>query len=253
VRAPRPSVAGLRRFAPSLRSVVVGLGLLAVAVGSYALLRQSSAFAITRIEVAGAPAPVRAQVRHAAAADLGTNLLALDGAALIRRIEALPTVVSARYDRAFPHSLHVAVLPETPVAVVHRGRGTWLVSARARVIARIPTGTEGALPRVWVPRATVVGLGGFLAPRGGATAVRTAALATRFPARIATIGFAHGEIVFRLHSGLELRLGAPVDVRLKLAIARRALAQLPAGATYVDVSVPGRPVAGTNTQLSGGA
>jgi hypothetical protein len=51
---------------------------------------------------------------------------------------------------------------------------------------------------------------------------------------------------------VELRLGDPTDVRLKLAIARRALAQLPPGATYLDVSVPGRPVAGAdNPQLSG--
>ena len=62
---------------------------------------------------------------------------------------------------------------------------------------------------------------------------------------------AHDALVFRLRSGLELRLGAPTDVRLKLAIARRALRALPAGATYVDVSVPGRPVAGTDPQLSG--
>src|SRR6185437_5582471 len=104
-RARRPSAANLRRFAPSLRSVVVGLGLLAVAIGFYALLRQSSAFAITHIEVAGAPAPIRADVKGAAAADVGTNLLALNGAELIRRIESLSTVVSARYDRAFPHTL----------------------------------------------------------------------------------------------------------------------------------------------------
>jgi hypothetical protein len=57
--------------------------------------------------------------------------------------------------------------------------------------------------------------------------------------------------VFHLRSGLELRLGDPTDVRLKLAIARRALAALPTGATYVDVSVPERPVAGMdNPQLS---
>jgi len=48
-------------------------------------------------------------------------------------------------------------------------------------------------------------------------------------------------------------LGEPTDVRLKLAIARRALARLPAGAAYVDVSVPERPVAGPdNPQLSSG-
>ena len=243
----------MRRLAPSLRSIVVGLGLLAVAIGMYALLRQSSAFAIERIDVAGAPAPIRKEARRAAASDRGTNLLALDGAALLRRIEALPTIVSARYDRAFPHTLKIIVVPETPVAVLHRGRSTWLVSARTRVIARIPPGSRGGLPRIWVPRATSLTVGGFLSPAGGGTATRSAALALRFPARISTVAFVHREIVFHLHSGLELRFGAPTDIRLKLAIARRALAQLPAGTTYVDVSVPGRPVAGSNAQVSGGA
>ena len=44
--------------------------------------------------------------------------------------------------------------------------------------------------------------------------------------------------------GLELRLGEPTDIRLKLAVARRALRRLPTGTRYLDVSVPGRPVAG---------
>ena len=182
---------------------------------------------------------------------LGTNLLALDGRALERRAEALPTVVSVSYDRAFPHTLRIRVVPERTVAVLHRGTETWLVSARGRVVERVPTGTDPALARIWVPRKADVEVGAFLPPEGGGTAARTLAAASRFPARIATVSLAHGELVFRLHSGLELRLGDPNDVRLKLAIARQALAQLPAGATYVDVSVPGRPVAGSdNPQLS---
>jgi hypothetical protein len=73
----------------------------------------------------------------------------------------------------------------------------------------------------------------------------------RFPARVKTVSLVRGELAFNLRSGLELRLGDPTDVRLKLAIARRALEQLPSGVTYLDVSVPGRPVAGsTNPQLS---
>ena len=60
-------------------------------------------------------------------------------------------------------------------------------------------------------------------------------------------------LVFRLRNGLELRLGDPTDIRLKLAIARAAMRRMPTGTVYVDVSVPGRPVAGNNSQVSGGA
>jgi cell division septal protein FtsQ len=242
----------LARLAPSRRSVAVGFGLIAIAAGAYWAARESSGFSVGRIEVDGAPADVRTQVRRALAPLMGTSLLALDGAALVRRVEALPTVRSVAYDRGFPHTLRVHVVPEVPVAVLHRGRETWLVSARGRVISRIPNLTFGALARVWVPRASDVAAGLFLAPDAGGVAAQTLALATRFPARIATASLLQGRLVFRLRSGLVLELGDPNDVRLKLAIARRALAQLPPGAAYIDVSVPERPVAGTNSQLSGG-
>jgi POTRA domain, FtsQ-type len=245
------SLAALARFAPSRRSLVVGAALTAVAAGAYVVARQTSAFAIARLEVTGVPADVEQQVRHVLAPLVGTNLLALDGAALERRAEALPAVVSVSYDRAFPHTLRIHVVAELPVAVLHRGNETWLVSARGRVVKAIKPGTYPSLARVWVPRKADVAVGSFLVPAAGGTAARTLALARRFPAHISTASLVHGELVFRLRSGLELRLGDPTDVRLKLAIARRALARLPTGATYVDVSVPERPVAGMNNpQLS---
>jgi cell division protein FtsQ len=246
------SLAALARFAPSRRSLLVGAALLAVAAGAYTVARQTSAFAIGRFDVTGAPADVQQQVRRVLAPLVGTNLLALDGSALARRAESLPTVVSIRFDRAFPHTLRIHVVPEVPVAVLHRGNETWLLSARGRVVKRVPTGTYPALARVWVPRKAVA-VGAFLAADTGGTAARALALAARFPAHISTASLAHGELVLRLRSGLELRLGASTDVRLKLAIARRALAHLPAGAAYVDVSVPERPVAGPdNPQVSSG-
>src|SRR4051794_6466724 len=95
------------RFLPSARSILIGVGLVAVSVGAYATARQTSMFAVTTVRVTGAPAPIRAQVRRAAGALLGTSLLALDGAALRSQVEALPTVVSVSYDRAFPHTLRL--------------------------------------------------------------------------------------------------------------------------------------------------
>jgi cell division protein FtsQ len=217
-------------------------------------VRETSTFAIGSVEVAGAPADVRTKVQRTLAPLVGTSLLTLDGRALARRVEALPTIVSVEYDRSFPHTLRVTVVPERAVAVLHRGKETWLVSARGRVISRIPNRTFGALARIWVPRAAAVEAGAFLAPEKGGATARALALAARFPARIAVASLAHGELVFKLRSGIELRLGEPTDVRLKLAIARRALGHLPPGSASIDVSVPERPVAGpANPQLSGGA
>ena len=232
--------------------MLVGFGLVAVAFGTYAVARQTSLFAIATVQVTGAPPGVRTEARRAAAPFLGTSLLALDGAELERKLAALPTIVSARYDRAFPHTLRLRLVPEVPTSVLRRGKESWLLSARGRVMARLPRGGGGALPRVWVPHATTVDLGERLADGDGGVPARALALAAHFPARVATASFAHGELLFRLRSGFELRLGEATDVRLKLAIARRALRAVPTGNTYLDVSVPGRPVAGPNPQLSGG-
>lgn len=239
------------RFLPSGRSILVGLALLAVAGGAYAVSRQSSLFAVSHIEIAGAPPDVQKQVRRELAPLLGTSLLALDGGSLERRAESLPSVVRVGYDRAFPHTLRLTVVPEIPVAVLHRGAETWLFSGRGRVVKRIPPLTYPSLPRIWVPYATHFGAGDFVQADGAGSAARALALGARFPARIATAAITHKELVLRLRSGLELRLGEPADVRLKLAVARRALRGLPAGTAYLDVSVPGRPVAGTNPRLSG--
>lgn len=249
---PLPRVPRLFRLVPSRvlpsgRSIVVGLALAALAAGAYTAARESSTFAVSQIELAGAPPAVQTQVRRTLAPLVGTSLLALDGRALERRIEALPTVVSVSYDRAFPHTLRLTIVPELPVAVLHRGPQTWLLSGRGRIITRIPSHTQPGLPRIWVPHATDVAAGAFLDPAGVGSAARALALAAGvgFPARISTAAMTRGDLTFRLRSGLELRLGDPTDVRLKLAIARRALRGVPAGTAYLDVSVPGRPVAGT--------
>jgi cell division septal protein FtsQ len=253
IAVPRPARAARvrTRLLPSRRSLAVGLGLLALAGGAYLGARETSLFAVGRIEVSGGTPGVRAQVQRELAPLLGRSLVGLDGPALERRVESLPTIVSAAYDRAFPHTLHVTVVPESSVAVLHRGRQTWLVSARGRVVAHVPRGTYPALPRIWVPTGTPVAAGAFLAATQGGAAARALALVHRFPARIVTAALSHGELTFRLRSGLEVRFGAPTDLRLKLAIARRALLLLPAGTTYVDVSVPDRPVTGADSQLSG--
>lgn len=250
--APRSRAAPrLGRFLPSPRSLAVGFGLLALAGGLYGVARETSAFAVDSVVVEGGSPQVRADVRRAAADLRGTSLLALDGAALVRRVEALPTVVSAGYDRAFPHTLRITVVPERPVAVIRQGSKAWLISARGRATAGVQVHAAPQLPRVWVPRSTHVVVGGFLPSNHAGAIARSLALAAHFPARIAGARLRRDGLSFRLRSGLELRLGDPTDIRLKLAIAARALRVLPPGSAYLDVAVPGRPVAGSNSQLSG--
>ena len=70
---------------------------------------------------------------------------------------------------------------------------------------------------------------------------------SRFPGRVVSVVTEEEQLTLRLRSGLELRLGAPSHVALKLAVARRVVPLLPAGSGYLDLSVPDRPVAGPAT------
>jgi cell division protein FtsQ len=213
-------------------------------------------FAVQRVEVQGAPPTVARQVRGALEQFSGTNLLALDGAAVVRTLEDLPTVVSVRYDRDFPHTLRVRVVAESPVAVVRRGIGAWLVSARGRVIGTVPRSRYRSLPRIWLPAASEIGIGSFLAGEAGASArALRAFVATRFAHRVLWARVAGGQLTLGLRSGLELRFGAPIALGLKIAVVRTILPTLAepsaGGPTYLDVSVAERPVAGTNPQVGG--
>jgi hypothetical protein len=244
---------GVARFAPSGRSLMVGFALLALGLGTYAAARESSVFAIRRIELAGAPPPVAAQIRNAVDALRGNSLVALDGSELLRRVDDVPMVSTAVYDRDFPHTLRIVVRPEEPVAVVRRATESWLVSARGRVLERLRRRTRLELPRIWVPAATHVELGAVLPTGGGREAAHALAPLVRapLPVRIEWVAFRHRELVFQFVSGVELRLGRPDDLRLKLAIARRIVTVLPAATRFLDVSVPERPVAGADSQVSG--
>jgi len=239
----------LRRLRPGRRSLAASAALLALVAGVYLMARETSAFALRNVVVVGSPQGVRDQVRAALAPLVGTSLVSLDGHAVEQRLEALPTVVGAEYDRAFPHTLRVTIVPERPAAVVRSGVSAWLVSARARIMTRLPRDSRPSLPRIWLPSSASPRPGSFLSSREGRDAAEALALAARFPVRVQTASFAHGELVFRLRSGLELELGDPGDVRLKLAVARRALAAMPPGMTYLDVSLPGRPVAGAGSPV----
>jgi len=241
--------AWLARIAPSRRSIAVGLGILSLTVGAYLLARETSMFAIDRIEVQGGSPQVTAQVRRALGSYAGRPLVGLDGAAVLRRVDALPTVVRASYDRAFPHTLRITVVPERPAAVLRRGPKSWLVSARARVVERLPAHADAKLPRIWISTSTQVHTGAELTPASGAGAARAVGQAGAFAARVATALYTEGALVFRLRSGFELVLGDTADIGLKIAVAERVLTMLPPGSTYLDVSTPGRPVSGTGSPL----
>jgi cell division protein FtsQ len=254
---PRRRRLDLLRLAPSGRSLLVGVALVLVAAGLYGLARETSMFAVQTIRVDGASPSLAADVEQELARYDGRSLVSLDAASAAQRVAGLPAVRSATVDRAFPHTLRVHVVPERPVAVLRRGADSFLVSARGRVIAPLERGERPELPRIWLPATTDIELGSFLGgPDGGLAARSLAALVgSGFPGRVTFVRALDGQITLGLRGGLELRLGAPVDLRLKIAIAHGIVPSLalPAagGPNYLDLAVPERPVAGRNPQPVG--
>ena len=245
----RPSPAVLARFLPSGRSLAAGLALAALAAAAYVGARTTTVFAVERIEVRGLPAVEADAARRALRPLEGRSLVGLRRAELERRLAPLPAVLGFDYDRAFPNTLVVRVVPEAPLAVVRRGDESWLVSRRGRVLRRLAHGTRLDLPRVWLPRRTSVAPGTTLAEDAGGGAVRALALldAAGADVRARTVRMS-GELTYVLRSGVELRLGSARAAELKLAVAATILPGLDADVRYLDVTVPSRPVAGTNPQ-----
>jgi cell division septal protein FtsQ len=213
--------------------------------------RETSIFAIHTVRVEGVAPALAHRVETALQPLEGTSLLKLKADDVSRLATALPDVASVSYDRAFPNTLRVRVEPEQPLAVLRRGPESWLVSRRGRVTQKIPQGAFVGLPRVWIPHSVEVALGGTIGAGDGAAelAALVPVRAAGLSARVLTVQIAAGQVTYALRGGLELRAGSADNLPLKLAVAREILRNESLSG-YLDVSVPERPVGGSNPQVS---
>lgn len=197
------------------------------------------------VAVEGAAPEVAAEVRTALTSALGESLLGLDLAELTRRAERVPMVAAASFDRGFPHTLRIAVVPEVPVAVLRQGSSSWLAAEGGRVVAVLDRGAHAGLPRIWLKRDVDVRIGESVGGMQLRAIAAVAPLVSKpLPLAVASAVATRGELTLVLRGGLELRLGDGRDLPVKLEVARRVIPQLDGSERYLDVSVPDRPVAG---------
>jgi cell division septal protein FtsQ len=237
-------------------------GIAAAAAAVLALLylaaRETPLFAVRTVAITGGSEAVRKAVREAAQPVEGESLVALDGKALVRELEALPSVRSASYDRAFPSTLRIFVHPELPLGIVRLGPDRWVVSERGRIIRRYTSDSE-RYPRFRLPGRPNVVPGSYMTDPGAQVVLGALAVVPRnFPVRIQMVRLEGGRLTMDLWAPWgrpELRLGEAVDVQAKLAVAAVVLRSLSAdersSVGYVDVSVPERTVVGSNLQVEG--
>jgi cell division protein FtsQ len=262
-RTPRPSPARatvarlppqsrLLDVLPSGRSIALGLVVVVLAVVAYLVARETSIFAVRTIEVRGGGAMLDGRVEAALEPLRGESLLKLRAQSVERLATALPTVAGVTYDRAFPNTLRVRVEPEVPVAVARHATGAWLISRNARVMAKVAQRTHTELPRVWLVQPLGAAVGGTLADGSGAEQVQLldAIRGQWLARRIRSVRETDGQWVYMLKGGPQILVGDRSELELKLAVAGQILRRTPVTG-YLDVSVPQRPVASADHQVSG--
>jgi cell division protein FtsQ len=210
------------------RKLGVALVVAVVLTAGYMLwLRDSSLVAIEKVQVTGLTTRDAPKVREAltaAARDMTT--LHVDRERLLESASAWPVVNDLRVVADFPHGVRIEAVERRPVALVTAGGGRVAVSEDGTVIR----GLKGA-PELPQADRKLVAVAGAAPPS--------------LLERVKAIRVTDRGVVAELAKGPEVVLGAQTRLRAKWAAAAAVMADgASAGAAYVDVRLPERPVAG---------
>ncbi|MCE3554971.1 FtsQ-type POTRA domain-containing protein [Pseudonocardia sp. RS11V-5] len=138
VRAARP---GDRRFRVRRRvalTLLVLVLLAALGVGSWLLLTRSGLADVETVEVTGTLTVSRDAVLDAAAVETGGPLAEVDTKAAAERVAQLPGVGSVQVSRGWPHTVEIAVVERTAVALARTPQGITLVDATGVAYQKAP-------------------------------------------------------------------------------------------------------------------
>ncbi len=249
IRRPGASFARLRAaLTPTKRTrrrLLVAVVLAALLAALYMFwLRDSSLVAVENVTVTGLTSDDADRVRVALASTAETmTTLHVDEARLQDAAAAFPIVARIEAKPDFPHGMTVHVIEHRPAALAIAGGRKQPIAGDGSVLAGLPV--EGDLPTIDLAVAMPQRQ---LGPGAARDAARVAGMAPPVIARrvesLSREGGARG-VVAELEDGTELVFGTPDQLAAKWAAAIRVLAdEEAAGATYVDVRIPERPVAG---------
>ena len=261
-----------RRIATSVLTLTL------VLAGAYGVSR-SPLFAVGEVRIAGLAAERAEQVREVAAIRTGGNVLDVDTAGVVRRVEDLAWVKDARV-RRLPGAIEIRVVPRVAVATVRLPGAAWMIDGDGWVMGGgappelvVMEAPDAVLPPVG-ERVTHDGIRNALAvhaalpdglramvDRYHAPSARGLRLHLAAPAAAAaadTAGPADGEGEEPEALGIWVRFGLAERVEDKARViglmldqARRQAAQagqavaegqLPPGIAEVDVRAPDNPV-----------
>jgi cell division protein FtsQ len=241
---PRALVAVPRAFAGPhgvRRAVVLALAVGGL-TGGWLWLRDSALVRVSHVTVTGATGPEGPAIRAAlsdAANDMTT--LHVDEGALRAAASSFPVVKDVRVSTDFPHRLQIAVIEHRPVAAVTIDGARVPVSADGTLLRGQPAASS--LPTLAIPAANA---GGRLTARRALAAVHVVGAAPgALRPHVTGVNFGVDGIQVSLSNGPTVDFGDASRPRAKWAAITAVLADgRSAGASYLDVRAPERPVAG---------
>jgi cell division protein FtsQ len=224
------------------RGVAVAILAAALIAGYYLWLRDSSLFEVRDVTVSGVTANEEEITSALEQEALGMTTLHVDDDALTRTAQRFPTIASIRADSTILHGLEIHVTERLPVAVARTGGRPVAVSGDGYLLHGVDFDPK-ALPPINVEGSPTARLD--FDGREQAAVLGAAPEELRDEITDATYDPDRGGVVTQLDEGPELRFGDSSDAEAKWAAAAAVLASPDLGApTYIDVSVPERPVSG---------
>ncbi|MEA2312610.1 MAG: cell division protein FtsQ [Solirubrobacteraceae bacterium] len=232
--------AKLPRVPPRVLLAILALAL--VATGGYFWLRDSSLTQVRDVQVTGASTSEAAKVTSAlesAAAGMSTLHVRMD--ALKAAVAPYASVQDLAVKPDFPHRLTITVIERKPVAVLQIGDQN-IPATGSGLILRGVVADDG-LPAIRVDAAP----GGDHVDNANTRAALSIAASAPDVLRQRILRLWTGErgMMLSLENGPDLIFGDASDNARRWAAAARVLAEpKAAGATYLDVRIPGRVAAG---------
>jgi cell division protein FtsQ len=235
------------------RRVRVGLLCLAIAIpllgGGWLWLRQSSFVSVEHVRISGVKGtqagPIEAALEEAAR---GMSTMRVSTTKLREAVARFPVVQEVRASASFPHSLHIIVVEQQPVATLQVAGLKTAVASNGVVLG--PELISSSLPTVT----------GYYEPARGqrlhnASLLESLSVLGAAPPLLAKLAQRAYEgprgLTVAMKNGLLVYFGDSSRPHAKwLSLARVLADKSSAGAVYVDVRLPERPAAGMSSETT---
>lgn len=233
---------------PGPRVLVAVLAVVALAVGGWVWVRNSSLVAVQRVTIVGVSGRDAHQIRAAlSSAAHSMTTLNVKIASLRTAVAPYPVVKQLHVSTDFPHRMRIDVVEQVPVAMISAGGVRVPVSADGTLLHGVSV--SDSLPIISLP----VTPGGTHVMGSTLGVVRLLAAAPyQLLGKVgeAAEGGTHG-LEVQVRDGPKIFFGTGADLGAKWTAAAAVLADSgSAGADYIDVTVPSRPAAGAGSDTA---